>query len=268
MEQSKLLRKDYLDILFEGRNKAYGGYELRSRYAGRARKACIGIIAGVAVAAAIPVIASSFSGTERPIPMVTIPLDLTPPPIQDKPKEEIPVRIVEPPRQVATIKAPELKIERDELVREQPATVEEIKSKQIGLVTNDSGDIDPGLIATTKGGGGKGIVETSHGDGDDKPRRIVEQMPEFDGSLEAYLRKNLHYPEDARTAGLEGRVGIQFVVNEDGSISSAEVFQKTYAMLDAEALRVVKAMPKWRPGKQEGKAVKCYFTLPITFTLF
>jgi TonB family protein len=69
-------------------------------------------------------------------------------------------------------------------------------------------------------------------------------------------------------SGTEGRVGIQFVVNEDGSISGAEVFHKASSLLDAEALRVVKAMPKWKPGKQGCKAVKCYFTLPITFALF
>jgi protein TonB len=268
MEKSKMLRKDYLDILFEGRNKAYGGYELRRKYALRARKACIGVVLGVAVAATIPVIAASLSRTERTIPPVTITCGLTPPPVYDKPKEEIPVHVVEPPKQVATIRAPELKIVRDEFVHENPVTVEEVKNKSIGLVTNDSGDIDPTLVATTKGGGGKGIIESSDGDGDGKPQRFVEQMPEFEGSLEAYLRKNLHYPDEARANGIEGRVGIQFVVNEDGSISSAEVFNRASALLDAEALRVVKAMPKWKPGRQEGKAVKCYFTLPITFTLF
>jgi protein TonB len=267
MEQNKLLRKDYLDILFEGRNKAYGGYELRTKYGERARKACIGIIAGVAIAAAIPVIASSLSGKETILNPIEKTVILDHVVLPDKPKD-IPVHVVEPPRQVATIKNPEFRIERDELVRERPVTVEEIKGRQIGLVTNDSGDIDPTLVATTKGGGGKGVVETSVGDGDGKPYTLVEQMPEFEGSLEDYLRKNLRYPEDARTAGIEGRVGILFVVNEDGTISGAEVGNKVSASLDAEALRVVKAMPKWKPGKQSGKAVKCYFRLPITFVLF
>jgi protein TonB len=268
MEPNKLLRADYLDILFSGRNKAYGGYELRRKYGQRARKACLGVIAGAVIAAGIPVIASSFSGEETLRP----PLETTTPirPFEyPKPPKEIPLPAVAPPKQekAATIKNPELKIERDELIREKPAAVEEIRNKQVALSTDDSGskmDLSP---AAASGGGGMRKAVEMNGPDNGMPATIVDQMPQFEGSLEKYLHDNLRYPEEARLAGTEGRVGVQFVVNEDGSISQAEVFHKAAPLLDAEALRVIRTMPRWRPGRQSGKPVKVYFSLPVTFTL-
>jgi protein TonB len=267
MEPSKLLRADYLDILFDGRNKAYGGYELRRKYGRRARKACLSVIAGVVFAAGIPVIASSFSGKEKLPTPVEASAHLA---SLDYPKpKEIPLPAVPQPKpeKIITVKNPEPKIERDELVREKPTTIDEVRDKQAALSTQDSGskaDLSP--VATKAGDGLRRAVEMG-GRGNGLPARFVDQMPQFEGSLENYLRNNLRYPEEARLAGREGRVGVQFVVNEDGSISQAEVFHKAAPLLDAEALRVIRAMPKWRPGRQNGKAVKVYFTLPITFTL-
>src|SRR3954469_5352391 len=103
MEQNKLLRANYLDILFDGRNKAYGGYELRTGYTNRARKACATVVIGVLIAAAVPVIASSLAGT-KPIepPVVSIPILTTPFDMPEKPKD-IPVHVVEPPAPIAII---------------------------------------------------------------------------------------------------------------------------------------------------------------------
>ena len=98
--------------------------------------------------------------------------------------------------------------------------------------------------------------------------KFVEQMPAFKGDLNAYLSAKLRYPDDAREAGTEGRSVIQFIVNENGSISGVEVVRSSgSASLDAEAKRVVSNMPAWSPGKQQGKEVKVYFTLPVTFKL-
>jgi len=82
-----------------------------------------------------------------------------------------------------------------------------------------------------------------------------------------YLSANLHYPDSARYHNIEGRVVIKFVVNEDGSISDAVVIKGIDKYCDEEALRVVRNMPPWKPGYQNGKYVKVYFSLPIVFKL-
>jgi TonB family protein len=95
----------------------------------------------------------------------------------------------------------------------------------------------------------------------------VEQMPSAGYDLGAYLQENLHYPDTARKYNISGRVIIKFVVNEDGHISNCTVTKSIGGGCDEEALRVVKSFPRWRPGYQNGKAVKVYFTLPIVYTL-
>jgi TonB family protein len=96
---------------------------------------------------------------------------------------------------------------------------------------------------------------------------MVEQMPEFPGDINKYLSTNLRYPAEAAQKDIQGRVVVRFIVQEDGSIDQATVVRGIGGGCDEEALRVVKAMPRWKPGKQNGKPVKVYFTLPISFKL-
>ena len=100
--------------------------------------------------------------------------------------------------------------------------------------------------------------------------QTVEEMPEFPGGIEGlmdYVSKNVKYPESAKEKNLQGRVMIKFVIEKDGSVSNVEVFRGWNNELDDEAVRVVKAMPKWKPGKQDGKVVRVSFMLPINFVL-
>ena len=98
---------------------------------------------------------------------------------------------------------------------------------------------------------------------------VVEQMPEFpDGGMTGlmdYFQKNMRYPAEAKEAGKQGRVTVQFVVNKDGSISGARVLRGVDPLLDAEAIRLVNAMPKWKPGMQQGKPVAVKYTVPVRF---
>lgn len=99
---------------------------------------------------------------------------------------------------------------------------------------------------------------------------VVEQMPEFPGGMPAmieFLQTNLNYPKDAKKQKVGGRVLVMFVVETDGSMSNVRVAKKIFPSLDAEALRVVKAMPKWNPGKEKGKPVRVNFAIPIVFSL-
>ena len=97
----------------------------------------------------------------------------------------------------------------------------------------------------------------------------VEEMPEFPGGMPAmidFLQTNLQYPKDAIKQKVEGRVMVMFVVETDGSISNVRVARKVFPSLDKEAVRVVKAMPKWKPGKEKGRPVRVNFTLPVVFS--
>jgi TonB family protein len=100
--------------------------------------------------------------------------------------------------------------------------------------------------------------------------KVVEQMPEYPGGMEElmkFLQRNVKYPKEAQEQGKQGRVVVQFVVNKDGCITDAKIAKSVDPQLDAEALRVVNAMPNWTPGKQRGKEVRTYFTIPVTFRL-
>ena len=99
---------------------------------------------------------------------------------------------------------------------------------------------------------------------------VVESMPAFPGGDEAlfkYLNDNIKYPVIAQESGIQGRVICQFVVNRDGSIVDIEVVRSVDKSLDAEAIRVIKNMPRWTPGKQRGKTVRVKYTLPVNFRL-
>ena len=105
---------------------------------------------------------------------------------------------------------------------------------------------------------------------DDKPFDVVEQMPSFPGGMEAlmkFISENVKYPKEAEEKGLQGRVVVRYIIEKDGSISEVEIAKSVNEYLDAEAIRVVNAMPKWIPGKQKGENVRVKFTIPITFRL-
>lgn len=105
---------------------------------------------------------------------------------------------------------------------------------------------------------------------DEKVYEKVEQMPEFPGGNEElinFLVKAVQYPDEAKKKGTQGKVFVSFVVGKDGTVTNAKIAKGADPLLDAEALRVVGAMPKWNPGKEKGEAVAVQFTLPIVFAL-
>ena len=104
----------------------------------------------------------------------------------------------------------------------------------------------------------------------DKVFEKVEDMPEFPGGEQAmmeFVAKNVQYPKEAMEKEISGRVLVGFIVEKDGSINETEVVKGIGGGCDEEAVRVVKAMPKWKPGKQKGKPVRVHFMLPLTFKL-
>lgn len=100
--------------------------------------------------------------------------------------------------------------------------------------------------------------------------QVVEEQPEFPGGMGEmmkFLQANIQYPKEAQAKGIQGRVIVQFVVNSDGSICDEKIFKPVDPQLDAEAIRVIRSMPNWKPGMQRGKPVRVRFTLPVTFRL-
>lgn len=269
MDIRQLLHSDYLDILFENRNKRYGGYELRRRYPERARNALLMVLLAAGIAFTLPVIASkSDEGTMKyphVDPVVIRELRRIPKP--ERPLPEIPRHAVEPPAVQPTVSNPVPTVVSDDQVTQPPKPVDSLEGKVVGLHDNpgDPNGLTPDLNKPT--GHGKQPV----GDpADDKPVTTftwVEQMPEFNGDLGRYLSNAVQYPEAAQERGQEGKVLVQFVVNEDGSISNIEILQGGVPEFEREAVRVVSGMPKWKPGRQNGQPVKVYFKLPVNFRL-
>ena len=146
----------------------------------------------------------------------------------------------------------------EEIVEEKIETSESTTEAISGPVAQVSGPVATGPV----------VVEEASDEGE--IFQVVEQMPEFPGGMQAlmaYLSKNIKYPSVAQDNGIQGRVLVSFVVNKDGSIVDPEVIKSVDAALDKEAMRVIKAMPKWNPGKQRGKPVRVKYTVPVLFRL-
>ena len=155
---------------------------------------------------------------------------------------------------------------------EEPLQVQLIKKSEDGSVSVESitkksdGDGEFSVYESTKPGRGGSSGNSEEGE----IFQVVEEQPMFPGGMEEmmkFLQQNIKYPKEAQEQGKQGRVIVQFVVNKDGSIVNDSIVRSVDPLLDAEALRVVRSMPNWTPGKQKGKPVRVRFTLPVTFHL-
>ena len=158
----------------------------------------------------------------------------------------------------------------DGAVPEKPTL--KIRGKEVSKILVDGKEVPIGEFVenhpTAVGSFAEGDIHVT--DATDLVFEVVEEMPEFPGGMQAmmeYLAKNIRYPAKAHEANVQGRVITQFTVGKDGAIRDAKVVRSVSPELDAEALRVISAMPNWKPGKQRGKAVACHFTVPVVFRL-
>lgn len=267
MELKELLTADYLDIVFDKRNKQYGSYELRRNYNKRIIKGSIAIVllAGLFAASAFMHVTASNSTTVYTNPTIISAVKLNEPPVLP------PKKIVTPPPQPAAgkkvkmFRSTEPVVTADDWVLNLPA--KPTTTGVPGPITTD-GD-STGLASTTTTTTGGGVAGTG---GNEEPAKntpfvYVQQMPAFAGDMQQYLAAHLHYPDAAVSSGIEGQVVIKFIVNEDGHVSDAQVMRGIGGGCDEEALRIVRNMPAWKPGKQNGAAVKVFFMIPIRFEL-
>lgn len=133
--------------------------------------------------------------------------------------------------------------------------------------TAEKTSLPPYISDAGKGGSPQLVMEEPM---EEPVYKVVEVMPEFPGGMKAlmdFIQKNIRYPEEARKNGIQGRVIVSVVIDENGRVADPVIMRSRYSALDEEALRIVGLMPQWKPGMQQGKAVKVEFTFPVTFKL-
>lgn len=250
------------EMVFENRNKNYGAYILRTGYTKAVSKALLWAMAGFALLISIPVLIRilgdvDLSTSDAP---VEVTVELKEPPPLDK-NEPPPPPPPPPPPTIETVKfTPPVVVDRELEEEEQPPPQEQLSETNVGVVTQE-GDENATELPPEEP-----VVDPDAG----KVFTYVEEQPTFPGGEAAmyeYLQKNIKYPPLARENGITGRVYLTFVVGPDGNIRDVKVLRGIGAGCDEEALRVVRNMPPWKAGKQNGRAVNVQFNMPINFTL-
>lgn len=274
MKHALLVNHEMNEIVFEGRNKAYGAYVLRDQYESHMAKGMLTGLLFFISCIASPYAYYYFKGQSIlpdeiiyvSTPVILQNVDRTP--VIKKPV--LPTSVL-PQQQKPQIKfvPPVVVPDVTDIVEDMPPGVDDIRNNDIGTQTqtNDNGTVDAGLIIDTPG---TTDVNVAIPDPTVFNSYAVEQQPEFPDGSEAmykFLRKNLDYPSLAKEIGLSGIVYVQFVVSKEGRIENATILRGVGGGLDQEALRVIRLMPVWRPGKHNGQPVAVYFTLPIKFQL-
>ncbi len=265
MKTKELDSSTWDDIVFEKRNKAYGAYYIRNTYGRNIATAALIAIVIIAFVLAFPAISEFFTDdnevTEVELKQIKY-NELAPPPPIDKNTPPPPKLDVPPPVKTIIKFLPPKVTEKEIVEEEEMPTIEEIKQNDTGAETIEgNGDIvfDEPVEEVLKEEGEEDVIFT-----------VVEQQAEFPGGFEAmvkFLAKNMKYPAAARRMSVEGSVFVSFVIDREGNISDPQVIKGISAECDKEAIRVVQLMPPWKPGKQNGKPVRCRFVLPIKFKL-
>ena len=275
-----LTSREWSDIVFEGRNKAYGAYVLRTDSKPRHMKAFIYTVVGLIV---IGIGAYSYLSVQAYIAEQAAITDQASQELvafvdqaEEEPEEEVQEKVEMPepealPEEILnTVKVTELLIAKDEEVKKEDEikTADELKETEtaFGSTDFDKGTDDRNVVREYKN---EVIVEEKKPE-PEKVFTAVEQMPQFpggDAALMKYLSNNINYPQVAMENGVQGRVIVQFVVTKNGTVGEVKVIRSVDRDLDKEAVRLCKSLPKFIPGKMNGQAVNVWYTLPITFKL-
>ena len=275
MNNAQLATASLNDIVFDGRNQGYGAYELRALYQRHVTRALVIAVAMCALLLVFPLVAKLLEdkspvaktithGTATPISPPLMPDVFTPPPPAAKPPTA-------PPR-LPTVK---------DLV---PVVVEDKKAPEVSDVPNRADLTDKNTGTKNIEGDSKGIEGPFDGlepgaeevvtrpEVDKKVYISVEQMPELPGgggqeAIVAAIQRAVKYPGSALRAGVEGRVYVNFTVNAQGEIVDLKIVKGLGSGLDEETLRAIKSLPKFIPGRQNGREVSVSFTVPITYKI-
>ena len=278
-----LSSREWCDLVFEGKNKDFGAYVIRTDSPKRHNKAVFYTILGAFIFGllAFGFVKANQYLEERRLAMQgdqeEVLIDITQEAEEPEPEEqrlEQPKPEVLPEEVLKSVKVTELQIVEDEKVKKEDEikTQDELKETEtaFGQKDNEKGTEDRNVTRTLKE---EVVVEKPV----EKPKEVkeeifksVEQMPQFPGgdqALMSYLSKHINYPPMAAENNIQGKVILQFVVEKDGKVGEVKVARSVDKDLDREAVRVVKTLPKFTPGRQNGQAVRVWYTLPVTFKL-
>ena len=269
MAKIDLTSPEWCELVFQGKNKAYGAYKMRANSPKRHTWAMVIVVIIAAVGFSIPTLVKLATPKQKEVMTeVTTLSQLEEPEVKQEEFKKV-EPVAPPPALKSSIKFTAPVIKKDEEVRDD----EEIKSQEeltqtkvaISIADVKGNDEEHGQdIADFREVIAEPVVE------EEKPYEAVEQMPTFPGGeteLMKFIRDNLKYPVIAQENGIQGRVILRFVVSKTGTIDNVTVLRSLDPTCDKEAIRVVKSMPKWIPGKQNGNNVPVYFTLPVVFKL-
>lgn len=286
-----LSSKEWTDLIFEGKNKEFGAYALRQASDRRHNLAVIYVIAGLALILIFAWLYGMYKAdkeraeNERIAELIAsieqqqfeelqAELDI---PEEEENQMEQEEEIPEPEEEEAlaeeilnTEKFTEFLVQKDEDVKEEVKSADEVKdtSTALGSVNFDQGTDDLNIVREHKN---EVIVEDKAPVVEEtKVFTSVEQMPQFPGGeaeLLKWISTHIKYPAIAMENNVQGKVVVQFVVTRDGSIGEVKIARGKDPDLDKEAMRVVKTLPKFIPGKMNGQAVNVWYTLPINFKL-
>lgn len=265
-----LLKQEWIDVVFAGRNKAYGAYELRKENSRRTGWALLVGISFFVLVIAAPTIINAIKGIipKAPEKVKITDVVLTPPPPVDQTKKPPPPAPEPPKPKVDQVKFPPPVVKPDEQVPdEEPPTVEQLEVADPGQ-KDQKGDPNAEIRIDEPVGDAdvKQVIE-------EDPNQIftaVENQPDFPGGMQAfykYLGNNIRYPAVARENNVQGRVFVTFVVEKDGSLTDIKVMRGIGSGCDEEAVRVLKKSPKWKAGIQNGRPVRVQYSVPIAFNL-
>jgi protein TonB len=276
MAKVDLIDNSWTELVFEGKNKEYGAYVLRKETGKRNVKALLIVL--LAIAAIFLAVFLNVQIQNALKQDVAIETDVELSKLAQKKeakverkepvKVEVEQKVIEKVKSSVKFTAPEIK--KDDEVKPE----DEIKSQDDLAKTNTAiGTFDVKGNDEAEGE----VLKAKEVIADEKPKEeetkvfdVVEQMPEFPGGAAAlmkWLSDNIKYPSIAEENGIQGRVVCTFVVERDGSVTDIQVARSVDPSLDKEAIRVLKKMPKWIPGKQNGSAVRVKYTVPVTFRL-
>ena len=278
MTQIDLISNEWSDLLFENRNKEYGAYVLRHQTSARNIMSIIAVLILFAIVMAFMVAKNAYDDYKaRNIPNTQVTeftrwKDKQP---EAKVERAEPIReeniekVVQKVRESIKFIAPVIKKDNEVNPEEEMRTQDEIMSSKAAVgFANVIGNDENGEVLKAK----DAIITepVKPREEENKVFEVVEQMPSFpggSGALMQYLSKNIKYPPVAEENGIQGRVVCSFVVERDGSVSDVRILKGVDPSLDKEAIRVVSAMPKWIPGRQNGQMVRVKYNLPVTFRL-
>lgn len=275
-----LSSREWTDIIFDGKNKEFGAYQLRKASAGRHNKAMIVIVFVIAILFALAFLVNTVIESAEARPEDTteqVLAEMVTEEVEEEPEDE-PERIEQPEQQevlkeelLNTVKLTEIDIVKDEEVKEELKSQDDLKETEtaVGKVNEDRGVDD---IIQAKEHKEVVVVEEKKPEPveDNKVFDAVEQPPQFPGGDAALLKwigDHLNYPPIAAENGIQGRVLVSFVVTKTGKVGQVKVVRGKDPDLDKEAVRVVKALPQFTPGKMNGHAVNVWYHVPITFKL-